>query len=71
MWLSTYSAWQQNLQFSALPQMLDGEFYENVQNRCTEKHMFYFSMKYHKVTINGKQFQCLHDGLSEEKCYPH
>ena len=51
--------------------MLDGEFYENVQNRCTEKHMFYFSMKYHKVTINGKQFQCLHDGLSEEKCYPH
>ena len=39
MWLSTYSAWQQNLQFSALPQMLDGEFYENVQNRCTEKHI--------------------------------
>ena len=35
--------------------MLDGEFYENVHNRYTEEHMFYFSMRYHIVTINGKQ----------------
>ena len=35
------------------------------------KNMFYFSLRYHIVTNNSKQFSGLHDDLSGEECYPH